>query len=359
MRILRSQYLKLLHSTTSAANNRPHKQQEQKNSQRAPPLHSSYNLRKSSRGKNEHCFDKNYNNNSNGATFHYTSTVSGYALRQTQSRTQRVNSITRNVIVTRGIAKRTTCTYKRSRRDSGSSTTSYYSRKSSSDSSTSSKSSSCCSDSSTSCSSSSVCYSASASSPSSYRASIRSIVSSHSHGTSSSSSSSSTKSSSLSSVSNDASSGYETLNRSRQQVATDNECVEKEVTHTNFKHIHIKFSNVPTDIGNINVNVEFTKVSPQWLSQVYNSYENNFWIKIPRDDLHGTKKCSWYYQCQFCQKSLSSFYILKSHLNIHLELYPYVCKICSKKYARRGAITRHLKSIHKIYKENYDLFIGQ
>ncbi|XP_061388273.1 uncharacterized protein DDB_G0271670-like [Musca vetustissima] len=356
MRILRSQYLKLQSNllrttatTTNATNNvTTHKQHQQQNKTTCVN-HNSYNLRNISRGKNDNCFKRN---NDNGRTS--WTTVSGYTLRQTQSRNRRINNVSRNVVVTRSISQRTTAVYRSKRNGSVSSTTSYCSRSSSFSSSASS----------------SLPASSSSLSTSTYASISSKLSSTKSQQTTTSSSSSSSSSisqssSSTSLPSNAPSSGYETLPRTTSQYTPDSEYIEKTLTQTKFEHLRIKFSNVPAGIGNINVNVEFTNISPQWLNGVYHSYENNFWNKIPRHVDNNAvaysphNKCRWYFMCKFCQKSLASFCTLKNHLNTHLELYPYMCKLCSKAYASRNSVTKHLRKLHNIPKEKYNIFIGQ
>uniref|UniRef100_A0A1I8MPL4 C2H2-type domain-containing protein n=1 Tax=Musca domestica TaxID=7370 RepID=A0A1I8MPL4_MUSDO len=344
MRILRSQYLQLqgnLHqstttttTTTNGGTIRPtnkQRQQQQNTTHTFPSCvtNNSYNLRNLPRGKNNNCFNKsNSSKHNEHNACHYT-TVSGYSLRQTQNRNQRVGNVTRNVMVTRSIAQRTTSVYRQNRKVSVSSTESY-------DSTTSSEPQS------------------SSSTSSSHTSASTKLSSSDSHGTASSSSRALTQSSLISNV---PSSGYETLQRSNKQQIAQKECINKAITQANFQHLHIKFSNVPAGIGKINVNVEFTDISPQWLTTVYNSYENNFWYKIPRNDVQS--KSRWFFLCKFCEKMLASFLSLKNHLNTHLELYPYKCKLCSKAYTGRNGITKHLRSLHNIPTEKYNVFIGQ
>uniref|UniRef100_A0A1I8P6G8 C2H2-type domain-containing protein n=1 Tax=Stomoxys calcitrans TaxID=35570 RepID=A0A1I8P6G8_STOCA len=191
---------------------------------------------------------------------------------------------------------------------------------------------------------------------------------------SSTSESSSTNSTSTSKtvISKTNSSGYETLNHSRQhdinrrqnQVSLVGNAKANGMQPTyvksmveQYNHMRIRFLNVPRKVGKINVTVEFKDMGPKWLSALYHQYENDLWAKEPREKSR-TGKNRWYFTCKLCQRSLCSFPSLKSHINSHLELYPYVCKFCAKSYTNRSSIVTHLKSKHEIY-ANFQLFLGQ
>lgn len=128
-------------------------------------------------------------------------------------------------------------------------------------------------------------------------------------------------------------------------------------TYGQLQQLHVRFSNVPANVGKFNVRVQFTNVTPQWLTNIYRSYEDDLWQKQPR--LPPVGKSRWFYNCSLCQKQLCQFGSLKTHLNQHMELYPYVCKICSKSYTNRSSMVFHLRTLHHINKEHYNIYIGQ
>ncbi|KAI8123847.1 hypothetical protein FF38_12347 [Lucilia cuprina] len=117
-------------------------------------------------------------------------------------------------------------------------------------------------------------------------------------------------------------------------------------------NIKILFDNVDESLKKLNVVVEFTTMDAMWLTRVYRTYENELWHRKPRLDVFGKKK--WFFQCHLCDRVLMAFIGLKTHLNRHLNYYPYVCKLCLKKYTNRKAVTSHLKKIHNISKEDWN-----
>ncbi|XP_075149443.1 uncharacterized protein LOC142223428 [Haematobia irritans] len=198
---------------------------------------------------------------------------------------------------------------------------------------------------------------------------------SSSSGSSSSSASSSSSSDCTTTVANTNSSGYETSNNNNnEEIITLNEnefraAIEKnlnnqipnvQTTYLQKKFdqtkMRIRFTNVPQNVGKINVILEYKDVGPQWLTAIYRKYENYLWRKTIRDP--PKRKSRWYYICMLCDKQLCLFDSLKSHLNNHLELYPYVCKLCSKQYTNRNPIIRHLKIQHEILND-FQNYIGQ
>ncbi|XP_036383168.1 zinc finger protein 131 isoform X1 [Megalops cyprinoides] len=54
------------------------------------------------------------------------------------------------------------------------------------------------------------------------------------------------------------------------------------------------------------------------------------------------------FRCDKCERSFKLFYHLKQHMRVHAASSdkPYVCRHCSKAYAREGALKQHLNSYH-------------
>lgn len=124
--------------------------------------------------------------------------------------------------------------------------------------------------------------------------------------------------------------------------------------------MQIKFDNVPESVRKINITVEFVDMGPLWLTRLYQGYENDLWLKKPRhkERIALGKKCRWHFYCLLCFKKYCQFDSLKSHLNLHLELYPYGCKLCTVQYTNRNAITRHLRTLHNVCRQEWNKFIG-
>lgn len=121
-------------------------------------------------------------------------------------------------------------------------------------------------------------------------------------------------------------------------------------------NIKLLVDNIDTSIKNIKVVVEFTSMDSLWLTRVYKTYENDMWHKSLRLNVFGKKK--WFYYCHLCNiVEYRSFQTIKSHLNAHLEFYPYVCKLCCQKYTNRKSATNHLKRVHRIATEEWNDYL--
>lgn len=121
---------------------------------------------------------------------------------------------------------------------------------------------------------------------------------------------------------------------------------------TNLK---ILFDNVDDTLQKLNVVVEFTNMDAMWLTRVYKTYENEWWHRKLRINVFGKNK--WFFYCKLCDNMFRQFDSIKSHLNQHMNIYPYVCKVCFKKYTNRKAATTHLRNIHKVQRDDWNDFL--
>ncbi|XP_023296280.2 zinc finger and BTB domain-containing protein 34-like [Lucilia cuprina] len=121
-------------------------------------------------------------------------------------------------------------------------------------------------------------------------------------------------------------------------------------------NIKILFDHVDKSLDKLKVVVEFTDMDAMWLTRVYQTYENELWHKKPRcDDFGGKKK--WFFYCHLCNNVYHKFHSIKNHLNQHMKLYPYICKLCCMKYTGRNSATRHLKKVHRLAKEHWNDYL--
>ncbi|XP_037811372.1 transcriptional regulator CRZ1-like [Lucilia sericata] len=121
-------------------------------------------------------------------------------------------------------------------------------------------------------------------------------------------------------------------------------------------NIKILFDHVDESLDKLKVVVEFTDMDAMWLTRVYQTYENELWHKKPQSDDFGGKK-KWFFYCHLCDNIYHRFYSIKNHLNLHMNLYPYICKLCCMKYTGRSSATRHLKKVHRLAKEHWNDYL--
>ncbi|KAM7343175.1 uncharacterized protein ACRADG_010314 isoform 2-T2 [Cochliomyia hominivorax] len=118
----------------------------------------------------------------------------------------------------------------------------------------------------------------------------------------------------------------------------------RDVVGTNIK---LLLENMDESLKDLKIVVEYTSMDSLWLTRIYRTYENDLWHRKIRLNILGKRK--WFYYCNLCNSvEYKTYYSIKSHLNGHLKFYPYVCKLCYKKYTNRKMATKHLKSVHKI-----------
>ena len=123
--------------------------------------------------------------------------------------------------------------------------------------------------------------------------------------------------------------------------------------------IKIHFDRIDESLKNLNVIVEFTDMSSWWLTNLFKSYENDLWHRSKRfcTQKKNTKTTYWFYHCGLCKNVYKQFSSIKAHLNLHLKFFPYVCKVCGKKYTNRKAATVHLKKLHKLQKDHWNEYL--
>ncbi|XP_055845459.1 zinc finger and SCAN domain containing protein 4D-like isoform X1 [Episyrphus balteatus] len=68
-------------------------------------------------------------------------------------------------------------------------------------------------------------------------------------------------------------------------------------------------------------------------------YENQLWTKVVEDER--TK-----FKCLLCNKVLCHFWSLRNHMFLHLEIYPFKCFACDKKYPSNMSLKCHKKIKH-------------
>lgn len=53
------------------------------------------------------------------------------------------------------------------------------------------------------------------------------------------------------------------------------------------------------------------------------------------------------FQCPFCRKILQQRHQFVGHVNMHLKIAPFKCKLCLKSFPYRTSLSRHTRTHHK------------
>lgn len=66
--------------------------------------------------------------------------------------------------------------------------------------------------------------------------------------------------------------------------------------------------------------------------------------------IHDRSLCT--FECDFCGKNFFDKRGIRDHLSIHVEMYPFVCNHCGKKFKRNSAKNGHMRRAHRDESKN-------